>query len=348
MADIFDLLQEEETNHCVVWTDRDSGLKALLVIDDVTLGPAAGGVRIQPYPSFHHALRDATALARAMTLKCSIAGLPAGGGKIVVLEHSALQREKAFEFIGQKVEELGGLFRTGSDLGTTTEDLQAMSRKTKFVHTDEQRICAAVARGVKQSIAACFAFREGAGFDGLRVAVQGCGAVGAAVTRELAQAGAHLFIADVDNSRAKDLANEVGGRVCAPEEIFLEDVDVISPNAGGGVITRGKAEALKAWAICGGANNILTDLSVAELLHARGILYVPDYISSAGGVIDGLGRDVIGLDDPSPLVDRVGHCVQEILAESNRSGDNPLTVANRRALARIAQGPSTPGFARHR
>lgn len=348
MSDLFDLLEEENTNHCIAWADRESGLKALLVIDDVTLGPAAGGVRIQPYPSFLHALRDATSLARAMTMKCSLAGLPTGGGKIVVMEHGELNREKAFEFIGRKVEELGGLFRTGSDLGTTASDLQAMSRWTQYVHTEEARICAAVARGVKGGIEACLALRSGGSLDGLKVAVQGCGSVGAAVTRELAKAGADLCIADVDNQRAEVLAKEVGARVCASEEILQEDVDVISPNAGGGVITRRKVEGIRAWAICGGANNILTEPEVAQSLHDRGIIYVPDFLSSAGGIIDGLGRDVLKLEDPSPLVDRVGDYVRDILLESKREGRLPLTVATEKALARIQNRGIIQGQNRHR
>jgi leucine dehydrogenase len=337
MTDLIDLMQEEGVSHCMTWADPESGLKAILVVDDVTLGPAAGGVRIQPYPSFAHALRDAASLARAMTLKCSLAGLPAGGGKIVVMEHGELQREKAFEFIGRKVEELGGFFRTGSDLGTTTADLQAMSRFTQYVHTAEERICDAVAHGVIASIRACLTFRPGASLAGLKVAVQGCGAVGAAVTRALARAGAELCIADVDPERAQMIAKEVGARVCPPEEILKEDVDVISPNAGGGVITRGKVDEIRAWAICGGANNILAGSDVARVLHDKGILYIPDFLSSAGGVIDGIARDVMKLEDPMPLVERVGAYVLEILSESQEKQMMPVQIATERALHRISQ-----------
>ena len=334
-------MQEEGTGHCIGWTDRESGLKALLVIDDVTLGPAAGGVRIQPYPSFQHALRDASALARAMTLKCAIAGLPAGGGKIVVIEHGEMDRARAFEFIGKKVEEMGGLFRTGSDLGTTSDDLQAMSTWTQYVHTKEERICEAVALGVLRAIEACCESRPQTTLDGLKVAVQGCGAVGAAVTRALAQSGADLCIADVDSTRANALASEVGARVCAPEEIMRQDVDVISPNAGGGVLTRRKVDELKAWAVCGGANNILSDAAVAQLLHERNVLYIPDFLSSAGGVIDGLGRDVLRLEDPLPLVERLGDYVRLVIDESRATNRLPLDIATEKAMQKIQKRQAT-------
>jgi leucine dehydrogenase len=160
------------------WRDAASGLEAILVIDDDTLGPAAGGVRTRSYPSLAEARADAAALARAMTIKCALAGLDAGGGKCVVLDHPGLDRPRAFAELGARIAELGGGFRTAGDLGTTDADLAAMASTCAWVHAGSD-LAGAVARGVVRCIEACAAVR-GVPVAGLAVAIQGCGAIGAA------------------------------------------------------------------------------------------------------------------------------------------------------------------------
>jgi len=335
VEELFDIVQEAGARHCLVWSHEPSGLRALVVIDDVTLGPAAGGIRTVPYPSVVDALRDAASLARAMTLKCAIGGLDAGGGKIVVMEHADLNREAAFEELGRRLNDLGGRFRAGSDLGTRTSDLEAAARATPFVHANIQHTAAGVARGVLRGIEACAELRERR-LEGLEVAIQGCGVVGAAVAETLAAAGARLYVADVRDEKARAVADRTGATVAAAEEILTLPVDVVSPCAVGGLLTRRRAADIKAWAVCGGANNILSSPDVAEVFLERGIYYVPEIIASAGGVIEGVGEDVMNLKDTTGLIDALGPIAREVLRESRVRNLSSVRVAEERARARIA------------
>lgn len=327
---------------CVVWRDAAVGLTAVLVIDDCTLGPAVGGVRTRGYRDLAAAMREAAALAQAMTRKTALAGLTAGGAKAVVLAHPGLDRRRAFVRLGEFVAELGGLFRTAGDLGTTSEDLAAMASACPYVHLDERGLAEAVARGLVGCVAAC-AERRGRTLAGLRVAVQGCGAIGAAVSRALGAAGASLVLADVDAERARRLADETGAEVAAPSRILQADVDVLAPCAIGGVLTPDVAAELRAWAVCGAANNILAAPEVARVLAARGVLHVPDEVASAGAVIEGIGRSVMGLADRTPLIDALADTARSLLAEAADTGELPVVLAERRARARVAAARASRG-----
>ncbi len=336
--------------------DAASGLRAFLVLDDETLGPAAGGVRTWRYASDNAALADARALASAMTEKCALAGLDAGGGKCVVVEHAGLDRARAFAVLGAAVESLGGRFRTAGDLGTSAGDLAVMAAQTRFVERDEAGLAAAVARGLVACVRACVAERGGtaggggawaagrggtAGGGGLRVLVQGAGAIGGAVAVALARAGAVVLVADVDGARARSVAEATGGRVVPAEDSLLAEVDVVAPCAVGGVITEAVAARLTAWAVCGAANRVLADSNgdgdgAAHALAARGILHVPDSLASAGAVIEGIGASVMGLADRTPLIDALGDTAYAVLAEARRTGRLPVVIARERARARIA------------
>ncbi len=319
----------------LLWRDPPSGLLAVLVIDDLTLGPGAGGVRTRSYPCLAAAMADAAALAQAMTRKCALAGLAAGGAKAVVIDHPGLDRPRAFARLGAFIAELGGVFRTAGDLGTTAADLAAMASTCPFVHVDERGLVDATARGLLGCIAACAATR-GRGLAGLRVAVHGCGAIGGAAARALRDAGAVLVLADVDAAKATALAAELGAAVLEPEALLRADVDVLAPCAVGGVITRELAPQLRAWAVCGAANNALADVEAALALQARGVLHVPDEVASAGAVIEGIGRSVMGLADRRPLIDALGATARALLETAARTGELPVVLAERRARARIS------------
>lgn len=331
------LLDPAGARRCVLWRDPPSGLSAVLVIDDMTLGPGAGGVRTRAYPDLAAAIADASALARAMTRKCALAGLAAGGAKAVVLDHPGLDRPAAFRRLGAFVAELGGIFRTAGDLGTRAEDLAAMAETCPFVHVEERGLAEAVARGLIGCAAACAA-RRGRGLAGLRAAVQGCGAIGGAVARALRAAGAALVVADIDAGRAQDLARETGAEVQDPEDILRAEVDLLAPCATGGVVTAELARSMRAWALCGAANNLLAGPEVAEVLRARGVLHVPDVVASAGAVVEGIGRTVMGLADRAPLIDALGATAAALLAESAATGATTEALAERRAQARLAAG----------
>jgi len=334
--ELFDVLAAVGAERCLLLGDDAAGLRAVLVIDDVTLGPAAGGIRTMRYPTLAAAVRDAARLARAMTYKNALAGLDAGGGKVVVIDRPELDRPAAFARLGQFVQELGGLFRTAGDVGTGGDDLAHMARSCDYVHTDEERLADAVARGVLRCIEACAAERDKpAGASGLRVAVQGCGAIGGAVARRLVDAGAQLVVADAVAERATVLAEQVGAEVIDPGDVLSADVDVLAPCALGGVITADSVGQLRCWAVCGAANNTVADAAAADALRARGVLYVPDVVSSAGAVIAGIGKTVMNLADTTPLIDALGDTAKTLLEQSAASGRNTEELAIELAQQRI-------------
>lgn len=338
MTALFERMEESGTPRVLALSDPASGLRAFIAIDSVTLGPGAGGVRTLAYPSEEAALADASRLARAMTLKCSIAGLDAGGAKAVVLLHPGLDRQRAFERLGRHVEELGGLFRTAGDLGTTSDDLAAMARHTRFVYLEEDGLFAAAGRGLLRCVEACLEARSGSdspGLAGLRVSIQGCGGIGGAMARALAPLGVELSLADLDATRARLLAEETGGKVVEPEEALTGDADIVAPCAAGGVLTPDVASRIRAWGVCGGANNQLSAPGVGETLARRGILFVPDFIASAGAVIEGAGRVVMGLEDRTPLVDRLRETALAVLEEAKESAQPTTPIAERLARERI-------------
>lgn len=334
-AALSDLLDPAGARRVVLWRDRPSGLAAALVIDDLTLGPGAGGVRTRAYPDLAAAIAEAAGLARAMTRKCALAGLDAGGAKAVVLDHPGLDRPAAFRALGRLVAELGGVFRTAGDLGTTAADLAAMAETCPYVHPEERGLTEAVARGLVACARACAAAR-GRDLAGLVVAVQGCGAIGSAVARALRAAGAALIVADVDPRRATELSRETGATIADPAAILRAPADILAPCAVGGVLTAEVARDTPAWAVCGAANNILAAPDVAALLRDRGVLHVPDVVASAGAVVEGIGRTVMNLADRGPWIDRLGDTAAALLAESAATGETTEALADRRVAARLA------------
>lgn len=338
MTDVFGLMEGAGARRCMLLSDPASGLRAILVIDDTTLGPATGGVRTARYASFDKALLDAHQLARAMTVKCALADLGAGGAKAVVLEHDDMDRERAFEALGAHIETLEGLFRTSGDYGTTQADLRAIARKTRYVQSDEDRMARAVARGVLRCIEAVQRFRgQPPRVEGLEVAIQGCGVIGSAVASVLAEQRAKLLVCDLVPERARAVADQTGAKVVDPSDILQIEADIFAPCAHGDWLDTEAAEELSARAVCGAAKNVLTHLDAARRLQARNIIHVPDAVSSAGAVVEGIGRTVMGLPDRTPLIDHLGTTALSVLEEARNQGITPNEAAERLAEARLAQ-----------
>lgn len=336
MADLFDWLDRAQARRVLLWREPTSGLRAICALDDLGEGMVAGGIRTRRYPLAREAVADACALARAMSVKCALAGLPTGGCKIVVLDHDGMDRPAAFEALGRHLAELGELVRTGGDFGTTDDDLRRVARNYRHVHLGETGLADSVARGVRRCIEACAEQRE-ASVASLRVAVQGCGKVGAAVARSLAAAGASLILSDTEPSLVAALGAELGAEIARPEAILSSEADILSPNAVGGIITPEAVSRLRVWAIVGAANNILSEPAVAESLQARGILFMPDVIASAGGVADGIGATVMGLADRGTLIDGIGSTARQVLQLAKASGQTPVEVAHRLAREHMAE-----------
>ncbi len=338
---MFDDLEAANAHRVVVMRDAASGLRAVTAIDSVALGPGFGGIRTIAYPSTTAALVDAQKLAAAMTLKCAIAGLPAGGAKTVVIDHPGMNRAEAFRRLGLYIQDLGGLYRCAGDLGTTAEDLGHVAEFTGYVNTTGEQLGTSTGIGIVNCIRACADHRGLDGLQGLKVAIQGCGLIGAGVARMLHAAGAILIVADVSAARAQSLANELGASAVAADAIFTEDVDIIAPCAVGNVISPEVTAALKAWGVCGGANNQLTSDSVAADLAACGILYVPDFLASAGAVIDGVSVSLPGGDSAEQRLAAMYDTARLILREADAIGTTTTEVATRIARDRIEAGTQT-------
>jgi leucine dehydrogenase len=320
----------------LTFSEPEIGLEAILVLDNAVLGPAAGGIRTARYASAQEATEDCVALARAMTIKCSLAGLDAGGGKAVIIEQDNWDREAVFRRFGEIVQDLKGQFRTAGDLGTRAEDLSIMATTCEYVHTSERKLGDSVARG----LAACMqalANTKKRDLASLTVVIQGCGAIGSAVARALRACGVHLFVTDLNDSLAASIASEVGAPQLDPETFVESEVDVLCPCAFGGVLTAENVPSMRAWGVCGGANNSIAGEAAQAALLARDILVVPDVVASAGAVIDGIGDTVMGLGpmQRTELIDQLGTTANAILLRSQRLGVSTQEVAEELAMTRV-------------
>jgi leucine dehydrogenase len=292
---IFDRMQGHNYEQIFFCQEKTFGLKAIIVIHDTTLGPAMGGLRMWPYESEEAALTDALRLARGMTYKNAAAGVPYGGGKGVILgDPTRDKQEGLLRVLARFVHRLGGLFLTGVDVGTTIADIDIMRAETPYVVTVSESLggfgdsSSATAYGVFQGIRACLEAVYGSPLlEGRTVAVQGVGGVGAELVHYLAEAGAHISVTDVNRQRAEAIAARYPHvlQIVSPEEIHQLPVDVYSPCALGAVLNDQTLPALRCKIVCGAANNQLAEPRHGEALMQREIMYAPDYIVNAGGII---------------------------------------------------------------
>ena len=324
----------------LVHHDRDSGLRCVIAIHDTTLGTAAGGTRMRLYPSLDEATTDALRLARAMTYKSAMAEMPFGGGKAVILGDPARDKTRALlAAYARVIDRLGGRFNTGCDLGMDERDMAVLSRLTRHVQhaPPGERLDTAdlAALGVFESIrsAAAVLGRE---LEGLRVAVQGLGNVGFHLVRRLTAAGARLAVADLDGSRVDRAVAELGARAVDPEAIYDAEADVFSPNAATGVLNDDTIPRLCCRAVVGGANEQLAEPRHGDALHARGILYGPDYVVNAGGLLS-LLYDTEHADDDAVTVRvrAIGPRLLSLWQNAQKEGLAPHRMADRLAEERL-------------
>jgi leucine dehydrogenase len=273
----------------VLVRDRVTGLRAIIALHDTTFGPAIGGTRMRLYPSDEDALLDALRLARAMTYKAAMAGMAYGGGKAVIVGDPARDKTEALlTAYARAVDRLSGRFHTGTDMGLDGRDIAVMGRVTRFATHSAAgaRLDSAdlAALGVYASIerAARVLGRE---LRGLHVALQGLGEVGGRLSRQLANAGVRLTVADIDPGRVEVAVRTLGAATVPTDTIYDVEADVFSPNAGGGILDAATIARLRCRAVVGAANEQLADDAAGEALRARDILYGPDYVVNAGGLL---------------------------------------------------------------
>lgn len=322
--------------------DPASGYRAIIALHSTVLGPATGGTRLWSYASTSDALIDALRLSRGMTYKNAIAGLALGGGKAVILAPSEpFDREKLFLAHGRAVESLGGRFITAEDVGTTPADFEVAARETEWVAGFDGRggdPSPWTARGVMAGLVAATEHRWGSPeLEGRVVALQGCGNVGEALARQLSEAGATLVIADRDTARAERLADELGVSVVAPEVIYDVEADIFAPCALGSILDDSTIARLRVDVIAGAANNQLAEDRHAEALSARDIVYAPDFMINAGGVISGSVALLNETqDDMIRRVDGIHDTTREVLDHAARERITTLRAAERRAEMALA------------
>jgi leucine dehydrogenase len=321
--------------------DRGTGLRAFIAIHDTTLGPAAGGTRMRAYPSADEAAVDALRLARAMTRKAAMCGVARGGGKAVILGDPARDKSEALlRAYARAVDRFAGRFHTGPDMGIDGKDVEVMSTVTPYVsHARAGHAISAsdlAALGVESAIEAT-ARVLGRDVDGITVAIQGLGEVGMRLARSLKGRGARLVVADLDEARADQARKTLAAEAVSATRIYDVEAHVFAPCAAGGILDDQTIARLRCRAVVGAANDQLAEARHAETLLQRGILYAPDYVVNAGGLLS-LPYE-LGETDEAGVVARVreiGPRVADIFERARREGRSPSQVADRMVEERLA------------
>jgi len=329
-------------------TNEECGLRAIIAVHSTHLGPAAGGCRFWHYAKDEEALVDAMRLSRGMSYKNAMAGLPMGGGKAVILANEARTKTPdQLHAFGKAVEQLAGQYITAEDVGISVSDMIEVARSTRYVaglpnspgdvggdpgpHTS---------LGVFLGIKAAVKWALGKdSLKGLHIALQGAGSVATGVALHACAEGARLSIADVDEEKAQKLAQRSGGKLVSPDEILTLEADVLSPCALGAILNEATIAQLKAPIVAGGANNQLATPQDGERLHERKILYAPDYVINAGGIIN-VSTEYLGDGDTSVVRRRIEGIpvrLQQIWSEGAETGRDPAAVADAMAQRLIGR-----------
>ncbi len=343
MPAIWELPDHDAHEAVHVFEDRASGLKAVIAVHSTHLGPAAGGTRFWHYADSAAAITDALRLSRGMSYKNAMAELPAGGGKAVILADPARSKPQALlDAFARAVDSLAGKYITAQDVGMSEADMVSLSKLTPYVaglpHQGGDP-GPYTARGVFLGVKA--AAKHALGSDdlgGIHIAIQGVGSVGGGLAHYLAAEGAKLTLADVDAKRAAALAEELGGQAVPADAIMNVEADIFSPCALGAILTASSVAGLKVKAVAGGANNQLATGPEGRMLAERGILYAPDYVINAGGIINVLRHiDNAGDDEINRRIDAIPGRLAAIWQESDRSGTTPAEVADKMAQKLIGR-----------
>lgn len=275
------------------FSDEETGLKAIVAIHSTARGPAAGGTRFKAYESEDAALDDALRLSRAMSYKSALAGLPVGGGKSVILGDPArIKTRQLLHAYGRFIDRIGQTYATGEDVGMSVADIETVNEVTPFVGgtsvgAGDPSVHTAV--GIVHGLHAVLKWQfERDDFAGIKVAVQGLGAVGWGVAERLHAAGARLVVSDVRKDQVERAVEQFAASAAPVDRIHEAEVDIYAPCALGGVITEATATEVRARAVAGAANNQLATPEAGAILARRGILFAPDYVLNAGGIISGL------------------------------------------------------------
>lgn len=345
--DVFGRIGGDDYEQVVFCHDRASGLRAIVAVHSTRLGPALGGTRFYPYASEAEGLEDVLRLAKSMTYKAAAAGLDLGGGKAVIFGDPTRDKTEALlRAYARHVGNLGGRYLTAEDVGTTQDDMDVVRRETRFVTGVSRELggsgdpSGATGYGVLWAMKAVAQRLWGeTSLSGRHVAVAGAGKVGRALLGHLAEEGARLTVADLDPAAVKWVAGRFGAEVVAVEKIHAVECDVYAPCAMGGILSAATIPELRCAAVVGSANNQLADAASAGLLARAGVLYAPDFVANAGGLIniaEELAPGGYHPDRALAAVRRIYDTVTSVLQAAEEDGVTTAEAADRRAEHRIA------------
>ncbi len=340
--DLMTVMGHEQVVYC---HDRETQLKAIIAIHDTTLGPALGGCRFWNYRDETEALIDVLRLSRGMTYKASVAGLKLGGGKAVIIgSPSRLKSEKFFRTFGAFVNSLNGRYITAEDVNVNVEDINHIAKETRYVSGvtsfaggsgDPSPL---TALGVYYGIRAAVEFStHNASLRGLTVAVQGCGSVGRNLCKLLHNDGVRLIVSDINRSSADYIAKEYGAKIVGVDEILRVEADVLAPCALGGILNEKSIPELHAPIVAGAANNQLLDEQSDGLkLKARGVLYAPDYVINAGGLIN-VAQELSGYNEEQARAEakRIYQTTLRVFEQAQKNNVPTNQASDELALKRI-------------
>ena len=341
-----ELLRRWDGEEAVIRYDPESGAWMFVCVHSTARGPAGGGTRLRVYPAPADGLADAMRLSGAMTRKMAVAGMPLGGGKAVLavpeLPEGEARRRLLLRY-GRLVASLGGTFRTAGDMNITPADLDVVSETCPWVLGSTGRggnsgrgTARGVLHGIRASVEHVFGSPD---LDGRSVLVQGVGAVGHDLARDLAEAGARVLVADVDEELAGRVAAEIGGEPVPARDALTTECDVYAPCAVGGTLGAETIPTLRCRIVAGSANNPLVEPEDAARLHAAAILYAPDYVINAGGVLQLAGLEELGWDEAEleRSLAGVGDTLRRLYRDADANGITPAEAAERLAAERVAE-----------
>lgn len=346
---IFDHAEFDDHESLHFFNDEASGLRVIIAVHSTVLGPAAGGCRRWSYASDADALTDALRLSRGMTYKNAVASLPFGGGKAVILaDDAAPKSSELFAALGRKEDSLGGSYITAEDVGVSIDDMQHVRQQTKFVFGLPQSGDSAggdpspwTAIGVFWGINAAVKTRLGRdSCEGLTVAVQGVGHVGGHLCKLLHEAGAKILVADVNRENLKIVSDSLPVEIISPSEILYADADVLAPCALGNILTSATIPKIKAKLIAGAANNQLSTVADGARLADREILFAPDYVINAGGIIS-VWHEYNGASSADQVrrdVEKIPQRLEALFRDAAESGRPTNELADELARRLIAAG----------
>ena len=326
---LFESVREMGHEQVLFCHDKELNFKAIIALHDTSPGRAMGATRLFPYISEDDALRDVLRLSRGMTYKAACANIPVGGGKAVIIANPENKTDEMLRAYGRFVDSLRGRFVTGQDMNICPEDVRTMGQETKYVVGVTEKAggpAPATALGVYLGIKAAVEFQlKKQEITGIKVAVQGAGNVGKNLCEYLYQHGAEIFVTDVDRDRANEIKQQYGATVVQPEEIYSLDVDVFAPCAFGAILNSSTIPSIKASIIAGCANNQLQNEQIhSKMLESKGILYCPDYVINAGGLIN-VYSEMIDIDDAQSL-EQVNNIYDTLLEIFSKAQEERITT----------------------